>query len=78
MADRRFDHNLGMLSLPTIPDDVYIVGAGVVVSDDDGHYRTICVAGNELTTLPHEDVQEGVGGMLADAFMIANLEQVAS
>lgn len=75
---RDYSHNLGFLSLPTIPDDVYIVGAAVVVSDDDGRYRTICIAGNELTALPHDDVQEGVGGMLADAFMIANLEQVAS
>lgn len=78
MAERQFDHNLGFLSLPTIPDDVYIVGAAVVVSDDDGRYRTICVAGNELTALPHEDVQEGVGGMLADAYMLANLEVVGS
>lgn len=78
MADRQFDHNLGFLALPTIPDDVYIVGAAVVVSDDDGRYRTIFVAGNELTALPHEDVQESVGGMLSDALMLANLEEVAS
>lgn len=74
---RSFDHNLGLIHTPQVPDDVYIIGAAVVVADEEGKYRTIFVPVT-LDAVPHDDVQEGVGGMLADAFMIANLEEVSS
>lgn len=74
---RDYTKNLGMIHTPQVPDDVYIIGAAVVVADEEGRYRTVFVPVT-LDAVPHTDVQEHVGGMLADAFMIANLEEVTS
>lgn len=72
MAERRYDRNAGYLALPTIPDDKVIVGAVIVMMDDAGEYSTVYVP-ESLDATPAPEVQEAQGGLVAQAFELANL-----
>lgn len=73
MADRRFDRNAGFISLvDTIPDDLMIVGAVIVTIDEAGNYGTTYIP-ESLDAVPAPEVQETQGGLVAQAFELANL-----
>jgi len=75
MAERRYDRNPGLMTLPTIPDDKYIVGAVVVLMDENGFYSAQAVTGS-LDELPEPETQEMLGGYVATAFEIANTKAI--
>lgn len=72
MAERTYDRNAGFVSLPQIPDDKFIVGVIVIMTDEDGNYSTEFIP-ESLVEVPSPEVQETLGGMAAQAFEIANI-----
>lgn len=72
MTDRSYAKNPGYLSLEQIPDDKEIVGAVIVMKDDDNEYSSVFVPADR-DELPHEDVREHVGGWVAQSFELAHL-----
>ena len=73
LTTRRFDRNAGFISLAdSIPDDLTIVGAVIVTMDDAGNYDTTYIH-ESLDAVPAPEVQEMQGGLVAQAFEIANL-----
>ena len=70
---RKFDRNAGFISLAdTVPDDLIIVGAVIVTMDDAGNYGTVYIP-ESLDHVPAPEVQETQGGLVAQAFELANL-----
>lgn len=72
MAERSYEHNAGFISLIDLPDDKFIVGAVVVMMDDEGNYSSIWVP-ESMDAVPSLETQEVVGGYAATAFEMANL-----
>jgi hypothetical protein len=76
MADRRYDRNVGYLELPLIPDDKFIAGAIVILSDEEGELSTQFVA-ESLDMVPDVKQQEEITATVTEAWREANLHPVS-
>ena len=69
---RDYERNLGFISLPDLPEEVYIAGAIVVTLDEAGTYGTHFVS-EDIDELPPVDVQLDLGASVSTAWAAAAL-----
>lgn len=70
MADRRYDRNTGIITIPDLPDTHWV--AGVVVVLYDGEKYTPVFRAESLEHLPIPEIQEELGSLIAYSWEIAN------
>jgi len=75
---RRTDHNIGGVVSRAIPDDRYIVGAVIVLMDDDGNFSTYIhhqrpMASLLSSPLPSDELLMDVGDLVAQAWSLSTL-----
>jgi hypothetical protein len=73
-GQRKYDMNSGVICAKDLPDDRYFAGAVVAMVDADGNYSTAFIPVS-LDGVPADEVQETLGGMVATAFELANVDR---
>lgn len=76
MADRAYDKNVGFISLPEVPDNVFIAGAIIVMIDEEGEYN-VAFRAESLDKVPSEELQQEIASIVRSAWAIANTPGMA-
>ena len=77
MPQRSYDKNVGYIELPLVPDDKFIAGAIVILSDEEGNLSAQFVA-ESLDHVPDIDEQQRIAAAVTDAWREANLNPVTA
>lgn len=78
MADqeRRTDRNRGIVSAPEMPDDKWVVGAFVVLMDEDNEFYVYVkdTQDPDAVASPIDEVKIELAALVAQAYQLANID----
>jgi hypothetical protein len=79
VTPRRADRNIGGVVSRNIPDDRYIVGAVIVLMDDDGNFSTYIHEQPPMASLPSAPAPTAetlmdLGDLVAQAWALASIQ----